>query len=210
MKKHIAWLFAGSLWMMSVGAEARIGVEASGGLSWSTGSFLNYRGTEFRNGNGFDARVSLILGNWFLGYDFTSMTNGKICGAGCLGSDAFGSTKIHSFTANYRFYLFRKVVQPYLGVGFGGLFGTLGEWSKSNVFGGDFRAAFGLEIPVAKKFFVSIEGRYRYLLTNNPLQNAQQDLVYSLFLGGSVTDSVANTIQDAHTIQVIAGVGAHF
>jgi hypothetical protein len=31
-----------------------------------------------------------------------------------------------------------------------------------------------------------------------------------VFLGGSVTDTLASTIQDAHLIQAIVGIGAHF
>lgn len=207
----IGWL---AVLLFAASAEARVGLEVSGGLAWSAGSYLNYSGNEFRNGNGFDLRASLILGNWFLGYDYTGLNNGKICGAGCLGSENFGSTKIHSFTANYHFYFYRGAVRPFLAIGFGGLFGTLGDWpsqsSQNKIFGGDFRGSVGLEIPFAKKFFITIEGRYRYLLTNNPIQNAQQDLLLTAFLGGSVTDTLASTIQDAHLIQAIVGIGAHF
>jgi hypothetical protein len=196
-------------------AQARVGVEVAGGIAWSAGAYLNYAGNEFRTGNGFDARVSLILGNWFLGYDYTSLNNGKICGAGCVGSEAYGTTKIHSFTANYRFYFYKGAVKPFLALGIGGLIGTLGDWpsrsaAQNNVFGGDFRGSFGFEIPLGSKLFLSIEGRYRYLLTNNPIQDVQQDLLLTAFLGGSVTDTLARTIQDAHLVQVLAGFGAHF
>ena len=194
-------------------AQARIGVVVDAGGAFSLGTYLQTKGTEYQNGNGFNGRVALVLGNWFLGYDYTQLSNAQVCNSTeCFKADQ-GSTKFHAFTATYNIYFASGAFRPFLALGFGAVFGTLGSWQSSaaqnNVFGGDFRASFGFEIPMGSKFFLRVEGRYRYLLTNNPVQNLQQDLALGVLLGDPAS-TVRETIQDAHIVQAVLGIGAHF
>lgn len=211
----LAASFAAALALASPAAQARIGVVIDGSSAFSMGTYLSTKGTEFQNGTGFNGRAALVLGNWFLGYDYTQFANSQACTATeCFrAADGQGSTRFHAFTATYNYYFLDGGFRPFLSVGLGGVFGTLGGWSTAqapnNVFGGDFRASFGFEIPFLSKFFLRVEGRYRYLLTNNPIQNLQQDLAVGVLLGDA--GAVAReTIQDAHIIQAVVGLGAHF
>ena len=195
-------------------AQARIGVAIDASPAFSMGNYLSTKGVDFQNGVGFNGRAALILGNWFLGYDYTQFGNAQACSAGqCFQADNMGSTRFHAFTAMYNFFFLSGPVKPYLAVGLGAIIGTLGGWSTSqapsNVFGGDFRASFGLEFGLGSKFFLRVEGRYRYILTNNPIQNLQQDLAVGLLLGDPGA-SAREIIQDAHIVQAVVGFGAHF
>jgi hypothetical protein len=193
--------------------KLRFGVEGAGSPAFPAGAYIESKGNQFRNGTGFNARASLILGSWFFGYEYTALTNKEVCSTGCSSGD-YGTTKLHSFTANYHFYFIDRPVRPYILIGVGGLFGTLGAWptqgQASNLFGMDLRAGLGLEIPIGGHVFVSIEGRYRYLLTNNPMQDLQQEVIGTLFTGGTTSDIFRESIQDAHLIQAILGIGFHF
>jgi hypothetical protein len=195
----------------------RLGVEGAGSPVFPAGAYIESKGNEFRNKMGFNARASLILSNWFFSYEFTALGNEAPCasGGGCMSGD-YGTTKLHSFTANYHFYFLDadSTVRPYILLGIGAVFGTLGSWPTSgqegNIFGADLRAGLGLEFPIGKHFFISLEGRYRYVLTNNPMQDLQAALVGSIFTGQSASDVFKESIQDAHIIQALLGVGVHF
>jgi hypothetical protein len=191
----------------------RFGVEGAGSPVFPVGSYIESGGKQFKNSTGFNARASLILGNWFFGYEFTSLGNSDICASSCASGD-FGTTKLHSFTANYHFYLVEKPIRFYILVGIGGVFGTLGSWPSdaqaNNVYGMDLRAGLGFEFPIGDHFFISLEGRYRYLLTNNPMQDLTTTFVNTYLGGGNASDVFKETIQDAHIIQAILGIGMHF
>jgi hypothetical protein len=194
-------------------AGVRLGVEGAGSPVFPVGAYISSKGNQFKNAIGYNARASLILGNWFFGYEYTSLGNSEICLAPCQPGD-YGTTKLHSFVANYHFYFMDTPVRPYLLLGIGAVFGTLGAWptngQQGQLFGGDLRAGVGLEIPLGGHFFISIEGRYRFLVTNNPMQDLQQDLLGSVFTGGNITDAFKESVQYAHLIQAIVGFGAHF
>jgi hypothetical protein len=213
---RVGLLAAAAIALSSGSAAARFGVMVDGSPAFSLGTYLQTKGAEFQNGTGFNGRAALILGNFFLGYDYTQFGNARACmGSTCTAPSPAdqGATKFHAFTAMYNIYFFSGAVKPYLALGLGAIFGTLGDWatkaSANKVFGGDLRASFGLEIPFFSKFFLRVEGRYRYLVTNNPFQNLEQDVALGVLLG-DVGAVARETIQDAHVLQAVVGLGAHF
>src|SRR5258706_10548336 len=126
-----AALAAAAVLATATQAQARFGITVDAGGAFSMGTYLSTKGTEFQNGNGFNGRAALIVGNWFLGYDYTQLSNSQVCNSTeCFKAD-MGSTKFHAFTATYNFYFMDGGFRPFLAVGFGAIFGTLGQWQPS-------------------------------------------------------------------------------
>lgn len=195
-------------------AEAvKIGAELVGGVSVPAGTYMTHKGSEFDQNMGGGARVSLLLGkSWLFSYGFTLLTNNEVCTAGCF-DGSYGSTKLHSFSAGYRLHFLNKAIRPYVGLGLGGVVGSLGGWpttsgTSSSVFGGEASGSLGVELKFLKKYFAVLEPRYRYMVTNNPLRDETQDVVYAAFIGSDPDES--QFIQDAHTIDVFVGAGGRF
>ena len=138
------------------------------------------------------------------------MSNTQACADDACFKGSFGRTTINVIELGYRkrFSGFGPV-RPYLHAGLGGVLANIGDWSMTSsktVKGAEARAAIGVEIPFAKKFFASAGDAYRFIVIENPLHNKDADTADKIFVNGSDVPN-GDYAEDAHLITGYVGIG---
>jgi len=186
------------------GKAPKIALELSGAGGGLANQLVEYKGWTFENGvpKGFRFEANLV--GIQLAYELSSMTNEQACAADCL-TGSFGSTTIHSIELGYRFR-FSKIgpVRPFVAASLGGVLASGGDWWGSTK-GGSGRAGFGVEIPIADKFFASATVAYRIVVIENPLRNADAEKADKVLLMTEVPNG--DYAEDMHVVAGYVGFG---
>lgn len=186
----------------------RIAIELSGAGGKLGDPYVVYRGWTLENGATKGTRLEGQLGGITLAYELTSMSNTQACAAGCV-TGSFGSTTFHALELGYH-YRFRMIgpLRPFLAATVGGVIGNSGDWAMTSATskGGAARAAFGLEIPFAGRFYATGMISYRLIITTNPYRNDQLETASKVLINPA-DEPAGNFAEDAHIIGVNLGVG---
>lgn len=223
----VALVLGLSLWSSSAAfaqSKSRIGFAVNGGPAMMVGSWVKYEGRELNHSIGWGIRASLLLGNWEFSYGLSMIGNSELVwqGGKCMdgqtctigGTTAvanFGSTIFHQVFATYNFYFIKHTARPFISISFGGIFGTLGGVEGDTFYGGAVGAGVGVEVSVAKHFFLKVELRYKFLLTSNPVGSFEEAVGVNINSGGVIpTLTLENAVSMGHLLSVNVGFGAHF
>jgi hypothetical protein len=190
--------------------KPKIAVELSMTSGRLADPFVIYKGYTLENGQAIGTRIEGNLLGISLSYELATMSNTQACsGDACFGGD-FGRTTINVLELGYRFR-FSKIgpVRPYLHAGIGGVLANIGGWSMTSsktIKGGEARGAFGVEIPVMKRFFASAGIAYRFIVVENGLRNEDADRADKIFVNGTKPPN-GDYADDAHLITGYVGFG---
>lgn len=186
----------------------RLAIEISGAGGKLGDPYVVYRGWTLENGATKGTRLEGQLGGITLAYELTSMSNTRACGAGCVTGN-FGSTTFHAVELGYH-YRFGMIgpLRPYLAATLGGVLGNSGDWAMTSATskGGVARAAFGIEIPFAGRFYATGMFSYRLIITTNPYRNDQLESASKVLINPA-DEPAGNFAEDAHIMGVNLGVG---
>ena len=169
------------------------------------------KGYTLENGQAIGTRVEANLVGISLSYELARLSNTQACTADTCFSGDFGATTIHTVELGYRLRFSQMgIVRPFLHVGIGGVLASVGDWSMTTtdktIKGGEARAAIGIEIPFANRFFGSASLGYRFIVTENPLRNHDAEKADKVFIDAG--DPVAGDYaEDAHLITGYLGIG---
>ena len=187
----------------------KIAIELSGTGSYTANDYVEYKGWTLKTGANKGFRLEANLIGIQVAYELSSMANDQACGpSGCL-TGSFGSTRFHSFELGYRFRFSRLgPVRPFVAASIGGVLASSGDWSmqtSKTVYGGSGRAGFGIEIPIADRFFASATIAYRITVTQNPLRDKGAEKANKILVGGDVPNG--DYAEDSHLISGYVGFG---
>ena len=167
-----------------------------------------YKGWTLEYGASKGTRLEGQLGGILLAYELTSMANTRACADGCV-NGSFGSTTFNSIEVGYRYRMgMIGPVRPFISASPGGVLSNSGDWAMESGSGkgGLVRAAFGVEIPFAGRFFATGMIGYRLIITQNPYRNPDVATVGEVFIGDG-DEPTGDFVEDAHLIGVNLGVG---
>jgi hypothetical protein len=169
--------------------------------------YIHHQGWDLKNGLGGGLRFEAQAIGILLGYELTAMSNTEACGTGCMEGD-FGTTTFHAVDLGYRLRIPVGPVRPFAQLSVGGVMAKAGTWnanSNETVFGGQARAAAGVEFPFGDRYFASASLSYRFIMTANPLRETGEEDVNAALL--DVDTAMGDLIEDAHLISILAGIG---
>jgi hypothetical protein len=188
--------------------KPKLALELSGGGGQLADPYIVYKGWTLENGASKGTRLEFHLGGIMFGYDLTAMSNTQACSnAGCLTGD-FGSTSFHALEVGYRYRMgMLGPVRPFITASLGGVRASAGDWAMQSgtAFGAVARAAVGVEIPIAGRFFASGAIGYRLVVTQNPYRSTDGDTINTAFIGSDEPNG--DYVDDAHVVGVNIGVG---
>jgi hypothetical protein len=187
----------------TVPKKPRIALEVSGTGSYTANQYIEYRGWKLNHGSNKGFRLEANLIGIQLAYELSALSNTEACSdSGCMSGD-YGSATFHSIELGYRFRLgMMGPVRPFIAASLGGVLANAGTWSPmtdKTTLGGSGRMAFGIEYPIAERFFISATLGYRLIVTENPMRNEDEEKANKILTGNTSVPN-GDYAEDLHLV----------